>query len=248
LGYGPEAEARADPTVRLLANELAAEFPKLSAELAEGQSYHAHSEAGVAAGTVVDGEFSVEPKLNPDGTLVQSTESARRTIDTMLHRQGHDVLFRAEALRRMDEAAENQRVQISDDVSVVKWQISHLTLVLDGPTMNPVVPIKIAYEFLALHLGVAVYEEIPPLAEARRVLRGGSPNSRQIVVERLEAEHPKPFHGIVFEGNSPYSKVQIRLFGKLAFRVHFKQLALGGPRAQYTHTLGDEKEFLAKHS
>jgi hypothetical protein len=227
---------------------LAAEFPKLSAELAERQSYHAHSEAGVAVGTVVDGEFNVAARLNPDGTLVQSTESARRTIDTMLHRQGHDALFRAQALHRLDEAAENQRVQISDDVIVVKWQISHLTLALNAPMMNPVVPIKIAYEFLALHLGTAVYEDIPPLAEARRVLCGGLSDPRQIFVERLEAEHANPFHGIAFEGNSPYSKVQIRLFGKLAFRVHFKQLAVGGPRVQYTHVLGDEKEFLAKQS
>jgi hypothetical protein len=229
-----------------LANELAAEFPKLSAELVERQSYHAHSEAGVAAGTVVDGEFSVAAKLNPDGTLVQRTESARRTIDTMLHRQGHDALFRAEAMRRLDEAAENKRIQISDDISVVKWQISHLTLALNAPIMNPVVPIKIAYEFLALHLVTAVYEDIQPLAEARRVLRGGSPDTRQIFVERLEAEHARPFHGIAFEGNSPYSKVQVRLFGKLAFRVHFKQLRVGGPRFQYTHSLGAEKEFLAE--
>ena len=35
-------------------------------------------------------------------------------------------------------------------------------------------------------------------------------------VDRLHAPEAKPFHGIVFEGNSPCAKVQVRLFGKLA--------------------------------
>jgi hypothetical protein len=216
----------------------------VSAGLVERQSCNAYSEAGMASGTIVGGEFSVAAKLNPDGTLVQSTEAARRTIDTLLIREGRGALFRAEAMRRLDEGAENERIQIADDISVVKWQISHLTLALNAPTMNPVVPIKIAYEFLALHLATGVYEDIRPLAEARRVLRGGCPDIRQILVERLEAEHAKSFHGIAYVGNSPYSMVQIRLFGKLAFRVHFKQLRVGGPRIAYTHHLGDEKEYL----
>jgi hypothetical protein len=228
-----------------LANELASALPKLGTDLVEGQSFYAHSEAGIAKGTIMGGEFSVAAKTNADGTLVQSTAAAKRSIDTLLHRQGHDALFRAEARRKIDEAADNERVQVSDDVSVVKWQINHLTLALDRPPMNPVVPIKIAYEFLALHLGTAVYEDIPPLVEARRVLGGGLPDARQILVERLEAPQAQPIHGIAFEGNSPYSKVQIRFFGKLAFRVHFKQLAIGGPRAQYTHTLGDGREYVA---
>jgi hypothetical protein len=38
-------------------------------------------------------------------------------------------------------------------------------------------------------------------------------------VERLEAKEYAPFHGVCFEGNDPYTKIQVRLFGKLSYRV-----------------------------
>jgi hypothetical protein len=65
-----------------------------------------------------------------------------------------------------------------------------------------------------------------------------------VVVERLEAFEPRPFHGLVFEGNTPCASVQVRLFGQLAFRVRFAQLAIGGPRACYTHDLVTGRETL----
>jgi hypothetical protein len=61
-------------------------------------------------------------------------------------------------------------------------------------------------------------------------------------VERLHAPDANPFHGLVFEGNLPYAKVQVRLFGQLAFRVHFKRLAVHGPRGMYTHDLRSNEE------
>ena len=59
-------------------------------------------------------------------------------------------------------------------------------------------------------------------------------------VLRLNASEYKPFHGICFEGNDPYTRVLIRLFGWLAFRVHFRRLAVSGPRFVYTQSLATE--------
>ena len=53
-----------------------------------------------------------------------------------------------------------------------------------------------------------------------------------------------PFHGIVFEGNNPHAQVQIRLFGWLAFRVHFKRLKVHALRCAYTHFLDKNIEDL----
>lgn len=244
LGYGVEAEARADPTIRLLSNQLAVQLPELSARLQERQRFLAHGPGGVDVGFVRDGEFNVFAQKRPDGSLVQPTPDALKTVDAMLDRDGHDTLFRAEVKRQILDAPENVPVEVSETVTVVKWQITHLTLALGGPLMNIVVPIKIAYEFLALHLGTAIYEEIPPLVDARRLLRGESLIRDTISVDRLEAPAAQPFHGIAFERNSPYARFQVRLFGKLAFRVHFKQLAVSGPRAQYTHDLSSGREFV----
>jgi hypothetical protein len=55
-----------------------------------------------------------------------------------------------------------------------------------------------------------------------------------------------PNRCILFEGNRPYAQVQVRLFGTLAYRVHFKQLAVGGLRFAYTHRLDTNQEFLAE--
>jgi hypothetical protein len=46
-----------------------------------------------------------------------------------------------------------------------------------------------------------------------------------------------PFHGLCFEGNDPYARIQVRLFGRLAFRIHLLHLALEAPKIVYTHDL-----------
>lgn len=244
LGHRAEAAARSDPTVRLLANSLAAEIPALAQTLSEGLSYVGHGPGGRVAGYVKDGEFVVRATTNPDDSLIQPTPDARRSIDTILRRQGYDAPFRAEAIRALDEAPENTRVEIAPGLRVVKWEVTKLELGLDGPLIDPLVPLKMAFEFLACHLGTAVYEETPPLDEVRRALASGQIDADWLLIERLTAEKARPFHGIIFEGNEPHARVQIRLFGKLAFRVHFLRLAVGGPRAQYTHDLAKNEEHV----
>jgi hypothetical protein len=164
----------------------------------------------------------------------------------MLQKAGYDATFRAEALARIDQAPENLAVDITPTLTVVKWEITGLKLALDGPPIDPIVPVKTAFEFLALHLGTRIYEDRPPLAEIRRVLNGGHLDPKWISVERLHAPKAQPFHGIAFEGNSPHARVQIRLFGKLAFRVHFLRLSVGGPRFQYTHELDTGNEHCSE--
>jgi hypothetical protein len=246
LGHRTEASVRSDPTIRLVINDLSAELPALSRALSERQPFFAHGPGGTTKGYVKDGEFVVAARTDPDGSLIQPTRDARRAIDTILRRDGYDAPLRAEALRRFDEAPENSRVEIAPNLEIVKWQVAHLTVPADGPLIAPIMPVKIAFEFLALHLGTVIYDDAPPIAEARRVLRGGPLDPDWISVERLEANNARPFHGLVFEGNSPYAKVQIRLFGKLAFRVNFFRLSVGGSRAQYTHDLSSNREQISK--
>lgn len=69
-------------------------------------------------------------------------------------------------------------------------------------------------------------------------------DSEDLMVERLSSNKYEPIHGICFEGNDPYAKVQIRLFGWLAFRVHFLHLSVGGPRYVYTHRLDTGEELI----
>ena len=108
--------------------------------------------------------------------------------------------------------------------------------------MSPLVPLKIGYEFLASHLGCAIYDKAPQMQELRIALINAIEDAPSFEVERLNASEYKPFHSICFEGNSPYSRILIRLFGWLGFRVHFRQLAVGGSRFIYTQYLDTGRE------
>jgi hypothetical protein len=238
--------ARSDPSIRLLANELAPQAPELVRTLSEKQRVVATGPGGRTPGYMRGGEFVAESRKGQDGSLFQATPKARYTLDRILQKQGYDSPFRTDALARLVSAAENERVEIAPGIEVVKWEVTGLQLCLNGPLMNPIVPVKIAYEFLACHLGNAVYESDAPLVNTRQALLEGDLDSSWISVDRLEAKTLRPIHGIVFEGNTPHATVQVRFFGKLAFRVHFRRLAVGGPRAQYTHLLTDNREWLSQ--
>jgi hypothetical protein len=145
-------------------------------------------------------------------------------------------------MKRFDDAPENTKVALSTNTEVVKWSVTGLAPSLGGPLLSPLIPMKSAYEFLALHVGPAIYQQTPPLEGIRNALRTDALPPSDVEVERLHAPDANPFHGLVFEGNLPYAKVQVRLFGQLAFRVHFKRLAVHGPRGMYTHDLRSNEE------
>lgn len=199
---------------------------------------------GKSRGQFKNGEFVVRSGKLDDGSIIQPTSLAAKSLCRMLERDNHDEAAIAEALRIFSVAPDNTRVTLSDNIAVVKWNIEKIQPALDGPLMNPIVPIKSAYEFLALHLNTAIYEDVPPLSAIRNVLSGAAVDDRHLFVERLYSQEAKPFHGLVFEGNDPYATVQVRLFGQLAFRVHFKSLSVGGPRFVYTHDLTDNSEHV----
>ncbi len=246
LGHLVESEAKADPTVRLAVAELVDRLPKLAAQLSEGQEYVSHGPGGERLGWMANGDFAIATRKLEDGSLIQPTSDAVGSIRRMLERSGHDEDAISESLRLLEQAPDNTRVSLSGGIEIVKWSIEQVRPTLDGPLLNPLVALKSAYEFLALHLNNAVYEDVPTLAAARIALAGGALDSHHLSVERLHAPEPRPIHGLVFEGSSPYTRVQVRFFGQLAFRVHFRTLAVGGPRFIYTHDLAANSEHVTQ--
>ncbi len=245
LGHKIEGYAKADPTVRLLAAKLAERIPRLVNQLVEGQDYVLLGPGGSSRGRVKDGEFVVRSEKLADGSLVQATPHAAKSIQQMLKRANHDPAAIAQALSLFKLAPEDTRIALLETIEIVKWSIESIQPALDGPLMNPAVPLKIAYEFLALHLNTAIYQDAPTLAATRNALVGHPIDPVHLLVERLHAPEAKPFHGIHFEGNNPHATVQVRLFGQLAFRVHFKTLSVDGPRFVYTHDLAADEEYVA---
>ena len=246
LGHRVEGKAKMDPTIRLLVNELKLHAPRLTERLEDRQRYLTTGLGPSAKGSIKEGQFRVSSAMLSDGSLIQATPLAEDTIRKMLKQEGLSDQDIDVALGRFRESPDDTRLTLSPGIEVVKWSVSGLRLALDGLMLHELIPVKSAYEFLALHVGTAIYEQTPSLLAIRRALHDEVLDAKHIEVERLHAPEAKPFHGLVFEGNTPYAKVQLRLFGKLAFRVHFKRLSVAGPRGMYTHNLATNHESVAQ--
>lgn len=243
LGHELEANAKFDPSVVIAANHLASSIPALAKSLLDGHPHIGHSQPGPAKGYIKDGEFRVLSQKLVDGSLVQPTYDARSSLIKILRRSGCEEAPILDAIQTFDNAPENKKIEVVPGLEVVKWSIERLELDLSrSRLMDPLIPAKTAYEFLACHIGTAIYDEAQQLAEIRESLTNQLLNSDAIQVERLSSNKYEPFHGVFFEGNDPYAKVQVRLFGWLVFRVHFRRLSIQGPRFVYTHRLDSKLE------
>jgi hypothetical protein len=189
------------------------------------------------------GEFEVRATGLSDGSVVQPTPIARQHIRRDLERSSDlgpkDVSAR---LQEFDTAADNQLIRLTDGLAAIKWSISDVQPALDGPLMSELALLKIAFEFLVYHLHDLAYADNPALTAIRGELRGTPNPTPQFKIERLRTRRGNAIHGLAFEGNQPHAVVQVRLFGSLAYRVHFLRLAVGGHRLQYTHDLETGEE------
>ena len=244
LGSSVEASVKTDPSIRLAVKNLRATIPVLSHQLTEGQDYVSQGPGGTERGTIHDGEFRVSPHKNTDDSLTLPTPDARDALTNILRKRG-DAHLVAEVLRNFDAAPENEKISLAPGLHSVIWPIEHIELDLSGnEPMSPLVPLKIAYEFIALHLGTEMYDKDLEMSKLRSVIRGDQiEHDPYYSIEPFMAGDYRPFHGIAFEGNHPHATLQIRFFGKLGYRVHLKQLAVGGRQLVYTHRLDSNEDI-----
>lgn len=222
--------------------ELSSSIPALARDISEGQSFVSKGPGGSSRGRIKQGSFIVSAEKLADGSLIQPTNHGRNSIKKKLEKEQRSEIEIKDALYLFDSAQENTQIMLSPTLEAIKWTVETIEPSLDGAILNPIAPLKSAFEFLALHLGTAIYDNNTTLTEVRSALIGNPINDSHIKIERLHAPIAKPFHGLLFEGNDPYAKIQVRLFGKLAFRVHFLHLSVGGSRYMYTHDLSKNTE------
>ena len=246
LGCEVEAFAKSDPSILLAVRKLHGKIPKRFRWLVDDHPYVAIGEGPRASGYVRDGGFQVMSHKRDDDSLILPTDKARKAITTILKRSEYEQTPIERALKRFERMPENRKTTIAPGLYVVKWRIDRIDLDLSQSRLiDPLLPAKIAFEFLALCAGTAIYAKDRPLSDLRHILKTGTGLDDTILrVQRLNAGDARPFHGICNEDNPEYLQMQIRLFGCLAYRVHFPRLRLGGPRYSYTHRLDTHEEDL----
>lgn len=239
-----EARAKADPAIRLAVANLSGELPAaIYQRIEEGQEWISQSGPIRTRAAYRAGELMPKTFRHVDGSLIVPTKDAAAHIERIAARRGYDIETIRAASARLTSIPEQSKVELLPGLTIINWATDKAEPDLGGSPVNELVLVKIAFEFLALLSGTAICNDTPHLNEIRGVLKG-SGDTTGFSVERLLAPTYAPFHGLCFEGNSPHAMVQVRLFGRLAYRIHFYRLALDAPKAVYTHDLrGGEHGF-----
>jgi HNH endonuclease len=237
FGHKIDANAKSDPAIRSAARVLEKSAPNLFADIEEGQRYLIQTDAAMLHGIKRGHEIQSSWHNMPDGSSIAPENEAIKSLRGRMRAEGLSDDAIEEAINRYLAAEPGETVDMS-----LRWKAKKLAANLagrnfQGQSVDPLLFVKIAYEFTALLVGRAIYARSPQLDELRDVLKNLRRASDAFRVEILTAIEADAFHGIAFEGNAPHAIFQIRLFGKPAFRVHLKRLAIQHEPIAYTHEL-----------
>ncbi|MEP3275911.1 MAG: HNH endonuclease [Stappiaceae bacterium] len=239
FGAGFEANARLAPELRKAASGLGGNLLNLKEKLETGAYYLSQY-----------GELKSEVKLRKDGQLsVTTLEDGSRIVPevdfpghiaTIMQKRGiadHQI---DNAISTWEAAPSGVDVDLGEDVCVRKWQDHPAMPAYTEPPLSMLVPLKIAYEFVALVVGGAVY--CSSLQHIRDILNNSDEAGAAHMVTYKWARKPDAFHGITFEGNRNVAQFQVRFFGLLAYTVRFPKVAIEHSPIVYTHRLdtGDD--------
>jgi hypothetical protein len=240
-----EDSFRHDPSIRLAVQRLRREIPQLAESLEEGQAYFADSSRGRIRLTRKRGRLRVDGFRESERSFFIPTEGAPKAIRNLLekHRVGIDI---EDAIARFGSAIDDvDEIHLGGPFFAKKWSHTPPRPALGSVRVHDSLLLKIAYEFMACHLGSSIFD--PKLTQFRAAILQGTPGGGNYIVERsVLAGTERSIHGIALESSGPPLVVQVRLFGSLAFRVQFIGVAYRGPRMVYTLDLTTGKEHLAE--
>jgi hypothetical protein len=243
LGHSIEAKIKHDPTIRFAIEAVKNEAPELFKKISNGLGYVAKSKRGTVKGKLKNDEFRPRAYKETDGSIIQATDDAKKNIKNILQKRQMNDQSIAHVLNIVDEAPLDELVKLDDSMEITKWSIDEIHPDMTGDMMDEAVPLKIAYEFLALHVGSAIYQE--PLNSIRYAILNESKNPDVYEIEHLRSTNYEPLHGIFIEQNHPYIQIKIIFFRWIVYCVKLYSLALDNdlPRVVYEVDLktGEEK-------
>jgi hypothetical protein len=245
FGTKIDAAAKSDPSIRTAARALEKSVPNLVADIEEGQRYLIHTDVAMLYGLKRGNDIRGTWHNMPDGSSIAPEDKAVKSLRGRMRSEGMSGDAIEGAIARYMAAEPGEIVDMSP-----KWKAKKLAAHLAGPDLrapsaDPLLFVKIAFEFTALLVGRAIYARSPQLDELRDVLKYLRRDSGAFRVEMLSAKEANAFHGIAFERNAPHATFQIRLFGKPAYRVHFKRLAIQHEPITYSHDLKNGEHWLS---
>jgi hypothetical protein len=165
-------------------------------------------------------------------------------LETRLRRQKRPPEEVAAALALFDNAKVGEPFEIHGETFVHGQTSAEFGLPFTGEPVSDAFPSLIAFHFLALALGNAVYD--PRLDGLREAIREGQARSEWHVAEGGIARKYECAHLVGLAQCQPHAVVRVQLFGWSVWRVHFRGIALGGEPLGLRLDLKTETVALAK--
>ena len=149
-------------------------------------------------------------------------------------------------MHTIDTAALDERIKLNDNLEIIKWGVNEIQPDLTGPKISDIVPLEIAYEFLAILIRSQIY--VDPFNDIRDAILNGSKNPSVYEIEYLRGTKYDPIHAIFIEQNQPHVQIMIVLFRWIVYRVKLLGIALDNryPRVGYEVDLKTGKDRIGK--
>src|SRR5581483_5687069 len=144
IGSRIESGVKGDDSIRYaLEHALASVIPAVAERFAEGQSYLARTDTSHLPARVREGQFELGTLRLEDGSLVQDQERAKRTIETMLRREGASDADREAALLKFDATTPGEVTKLTDTLSVRHGPVERFDLPFDGELVSDLFPVAL---------------------------------------------------------------------------------------------------------
>ena len=164
LGAKIEAALREDPSIRLSTDYIRRVKPELAIRIEEGLGFFVNCSDGPGKAYQKDGNIRLTPRKASDGTLILPADMARASIEKMMQRAEIPAADASQALARFDSAKINEPEEVYPGVHAIYRESTEIERDLSRAKLaNPLIAVKIAFEFLACHLGESIYDAAPQL-------------------------------------------------------------------------------------
>jgi len=242
FGQRTDPSATRDPYVREAVLRLGDAGEPFKPRVLDGMPWVAQTTGG-ARRMVYTRKRGIDmlPYRDEVGALNLPTEDAKVTILRMLQRAGASLPEITAALEAFAAAPDDAVVPLGHGLMATKSRTLTIAPVFDGPAVEDLLVLKMAYELLALHVEELIFE--PCFDSIRAALRSADMScvAGVVVVKRLLADKQDLIHGLALEESTTevggHAVVHIRLFGRPTWRVGFPWLRLACPRVVVTQDL-----------
>ncbi len=243
LGSKLVSQARQDPVLRFAIQNLKDDLPDLYASMEHGQKYMAKDVTGKSVITKFkDGRFETQAQKKDDGSIIFDTKKGQKNIISMLSKEGLTPDEIENALQRLKETPDNQKIRLSKSIEVVRWGIESYFPAIKKPEMNPRLVLLIAYNYLCVILDEFILDR--RLDFIRSYIVNGD-LSDKINIESFTSRQYDCYHRLNPEYSSDETRVKIILFGWLIYIVHIRGLVCNCPDPAYVEDLKNRRGLIA---